>query len=45
MSSKNDVVVSEQIGELREVAELRRDGASELIRVKEPDRATIDGLL
>jgi len=35
----NDTILSAQIGELSEVAELRQDGSTELIRVEVPKRA------
>jgi len=38
---EGDAIVSVQIGELLEVAELRWDGATELIRVEVPERATL----
>jgi len=36
---EGDAILSVQIGELREVAELRWDGAGEIIRVEVPARA------
>jgi len=36
---EGDATMSVQIGDLREVAELRWDGASEIIRVEVPERA------
>jgi len=36
---EGDAILSVQIDELREVAELRWDGASEIIRVEVPERA------
>ena len=36
-----DADLNAQIGELYDVAELKRDGASELIREKEPARMTL----
>ena len=41
MSMEGDVILSVQRGELREVSELRWDGALELIRLEVPERATI----
>jgi len=38
---EGDVILSVQRGELREVSELRWDGALELIRLEVPERATI----
>jgi len=38
---ENGAMLIVQIGELREVAELRWDGASELIRVEPPERASM----
>ena len=38
---ERDAILSVQIGEHREVAELRWDGAIEIIRVEFPERATI----
>ena len=37
---EGDAILSVQSGEHREVTELRWDGATELIRVKGPERAT-----
>ena len=41
MSVEGDATLSVQIGELREVAELRWDSATELIQVELPESATI----
>jgi len=38
---ESDVILSVQLLQLREVAELTWDGASELIRVEGPARATM----
>jgi len=38
---EGDAILSVQIEELREAAKLRWDGASELIRVEHPERATM----
>ena len=38
---EGDAILSVQIGQHREVAELRWDGATELIRVQQPERATM----
>jgi len=38
---EGDASLSVQIGEHREVAELRWDGAVELIRLEPPERATM----
>ena len=35
---EHDVILNAQRSQLREVAELRRDGASELIRLEGPER-------
>jgi len=37
----DDAILSAQIGELREVAKLKWDGASEIIRLEPPDSATL----
>jgi len=39
---KENEVLCVQKGELREVAKLRRDGASELISVEVPEKATMN---
>jgi len=36
---ENDAILSVQIGEFRELAELRWNGASENIRIEEPEKA------
>ena len=41
MSMESDAILSAQCYDIHEVAELRWDGASELIRVEGPERATI----
>jgi len=41
MMKENYEILSAQRSQLREVAELRRDGASELIRVEIPERGTM----
>ena len=41
MSMEGDAILRVQRGEFREVAELRWDGASELIRAEGPESATI----
>jgi len=41
MSKEGTAILSVQQLQLREVAELKRDGASELIRGDEPARATM----
>ena len=38
---EGDAILSVQIGELSEVVELRRDGTTELIRLEEPELATM----
>ena len=40
---EGDATLSVQIDEHREAAELRWDGATEIIRVELPERATIEG--
>ena len=42
--TKSDAIRSVQSEELRKVAELRRDCASELIRGDVPERATLNGI-
>jgi len=42
MSTQNDAMPSVQVMQHHEVAELRWDGASELIRVEGPERAIIN---
>jgi len=41
VSVEGDAILSVQRGKLSEVAKLRWDGATELIRVEVPERATI----
>jgi len=41
LSIAGDAILSVQLLQLREVAELRWDGATELILVEVPERATI----
>jgi len=42
MRSIIDAILSVQIGKLSERAELRRDGASEIIQGESPERATMN---
>jgi len=44
MSMEGDATLSVQVGEHREVAELRWDGADEPIRIEVPERATMNNL-
>jgi len=44
VSIEGDVTLRVQHLQLREVAELRWDGATELIRVEAPDRATMKAM-
>jgi len=41
-SNELDAILNVQIDELRKVAELRWDGAGELIRLEPPERARIN---
>jgi len=41
IGNEKDAILSVQIGEKSEVAEVRRDGATELIRVEVANRATV----